>query len=48
MDQAGGGIYAAQACMDGGLQGLSLEHLREQMGLDNAKEDVKSKYGFLV
>lgn len=47
MDQAGGGIYAAQACMDGGLQGLSLEHLREQMGLDNAKEDLKSKYGFL-
>ncbi len=47
MDQAGGGIYAAQACMEGGLQGLSLEHLREQMGIGEKKEDLKEKYGFL-
>lgn len=47
MDQAGGGIYAAQACMEGSLHGLSLEHLREQMGIGEKKEDLKEKYGFL-
>ncbi len=47
LDQAGGGIYAAQSCVEGGLHGLSLEHLREQMGLGEKKEDLKEKYGFL-
>lgn len=47
LDQAGGGIYAAQTCMEGGLHGLSLEHLREQLGHGEKKEDLKEKYGFL-
>lgn len=47
LDQAGGGIYAAQTCMEGSLHGLSLEHLREQMGIGEKKEDLKEKYGFL-
>lgn len=47
LDQAGGGIYAAQSCVEGGLHGLSLEHLREQMGLGGEKEDLREKYGFL-
>lgn len=47
LDQAGGGIYAAQTCMESGLHGLSLEHLREQLGHGEKKEDLKEKYGFL-
>ena len=47
LDQAGGGIYAAQTCVEGGLHGLSLDHLREQLGLGEKKEDMKEKYGFL-
>ena len=47
LDQAGGGIYAAQSCVEGGLHGLSLDHLREQLGLGEKKEDMKENYGFL-
>ncbi len=47
LDQAGGGLYAAQRCVEGGLQNLSLDHLREQLGLRDEKEDLKEKYGFL-
>jgi hypothetical protein len=47
LDRAGGGIYAAQSCVEGGLHGLSLDHLREEMGLGEKKEDLKEKYGFL-
>ncbi len=47
-DMAGGGLLASQTCMEGDIQNIDLDKLREELGvLPKPEEDYKEKYGFL-